>query len=203
MKILKFQKGELGITLVALVITIIILLILAGISIASLTQNGIFEKTKLAREKQKNAQIYENTVLANYENNIESYVNGTRQDSASSIQSGSTILWNYENDSNGKITNAGTSDGTSERVFTGYNINNYDAVVVDVGYDIIENWDFQNSLYINKYDFNKNMLGTLPHSATFSKCPYAVKIDSTNNKIIFVTRGSEYIVIHKVIGIKY
>ena len=39
-----------GITLVALIVTIIILLILAGISIASLTGNRLFEKAKLAKE---------------------------------------------------------------------------------------------------------------------------------------------------------
>ena len=37
-----------GLTLVALVITVIILLILAGISIASLTGSGLFENAKLA-----------------------------------------------------------------------------------------------------------------------------------------------------------
>ena len=55
------KKGENGITLVALVITIIVLLILAGISIVMLTgQNGILnraveakEKTEIAEEKEK------------------------------------------------------------------------------------------------------------------------------------------------------
>ena len=40
-----------GITLVALVITIIILLILAGISISALTNTGIFQKAKDAKQK--------------------------------------------------------------------------------------------------------------------------------------------------------
>ena len=44
-----------GITLVALVITIIILLILAGITISSLTNTGLFEKAKEARDKTANA----------------------------------------------------------------------------------------------------------------------------------------------------
>ena len=61
-----------GITLIALVITVIILLILAGISIAILTGNGLFEKAKLAKEKQENAQIEENEKLLDYENKIES-----------------------------------------------------------------------------------------------------------------------------------
>ena len=41
-----------GITLVALVITIIILLILAGIAISSLTQTGLFSKS--TRSKTEN-----------------------------------------------------------------------------------------------------------------------------------------------------
>ena len=47
----KIKKEQQAITLVALVITIVILLILAGISIASLTGNGLFEKAKQSQEK--------------------------------------------------------------------------------------------------------------------------------------------------------
>ncbi len=56
-----------GITLVALVITIIILLILAGISIAQLTGTGIFAKAEEAKQKYKEAEDLENQILANYE----------------------------------------------------------------------------------------------------------------------------------------
>ena len=52
----KRYKSTKGITLVALVITIIILLILAGISISTLTNTGIFEKAKEAKQKSENAQ---------------------------------------------------------------------------------------------------------------------------------------------------
>ena len=45
-----------GITLVALVITIIILLILAGISISALTNTGIFQKAKDAKQASENAE---------------------------------------------------------------------------------------------------------------------------------------------------
>jgi|GEM_PF-3354448 hypothetical protein len=67
-----------GITLVALVITIIILLILAGVAITTLTQTGLFENAKQAKQKSKNAQELENVTLANYENKIDSTVNGSR-----------------------------------------------------------------------------------------------------------------------------
>lgn len=43
---MKKIKKEKGITLVALIVTIVILLILAGISISSLTNTGIFDKAK-------------------------------------------------------------------------------------------------------------------------------------------------------------
>lgn len=42
-------KRDYGITLVALIITIIILLILAGISIQVLSQTNLFEQAKLAK----------------------------------------------------------------------------------------------------------------------------------------------------------
>ena len=45
-----------GITLIALVITIIILLILAGITISSLTNTGLFKNAKLAKEKTEKEQ---------------------------------------------------------------------------------------------------------------------------------------------------
>ena len=44
------MKGQKGITLVALVITIIILLILAGISIASLSNTGRSEERRVGKE---------------------------------------------------------------------------------------------------------------------------------------------------------
>ena len=51
MLIHKLKKNK-GITLIALVVTIIVLLILAGISISMLTgQNGILNRTQEAKEK--------------------------------------------------------------------------------------------------------------------------------------------------------
>ena len=51
-KLIKIEKFNRGITLISLIITIIILLILSGITITTLTgDNGILTKTKLAREQ--------------------------------------------------------------------------------------------------------------------------------------------------------
>lgn len=69
------MKSQKGITLVALVITIIILLILAGISIASLTGSGLFDKAKKAKNESLNAQNVENAILNEYETTINEYIN--------------------------------------------------------------------------------------------------------------------------------
>ena len=53
-----------GITLVALVITIIVLLILAGISIQSITNTGLFANAKKAKEKSMEGQLKEEISLA-------------------------------------------------------------------------------------------------------------------------------------------
>lgn len=57
-------KSVKGITLIALVITIIILLILAGVTIQGLTGSGLFEKTQLAVNESKYANAAEKVALA-------------------------------------------------------------------------------------------------------------------------------------------
>ena len=69
-------KSSKGITLVALVITIIILLILAGISISALTNTGIFGKAKDAKQKSDEATLDQNIKLDEYESEINAYLPG-------------------------------------------------------------------------------------------------------------------------------
>jgi type II secretory pathway pseudopilin PulG len=71
------MKEQKGITLVALVITIIILLILAAISIATLTgQNGLFNRAKQAKNNTLDSQVAENAALNSYEVGINEALNG-------------------------------------------------------------------------------------------------------------------------------
>ena len=66
------EKSIKGITLVALVITIVILLILAGISIQAITNTGLFENAKRATEESKYANAEEKVkmaVMASYDEN--------------------------------------------------------------------------------------------------------------------------------------
>ena len=61
----ELKQGQLGITLIALVITMVVLLILAGVSIAMLTgNNGILTQAKLAKEKTALAKEEEEKQLA-------------------------------------------------------------------------------------------------------------------------------------------
>ena len=70
-------KTNNGITLVALVITIIILLILATISIQSLTNTGLFKKANEAKEKTQNAAENQAKTLNEYEDELNKYISGT------------------------------------------------------------------------------------------------------------------------------
>ena len=62
------NKEEKGITLIALVITIIVLLILAGVAIAMLSgENGILKKAAEAKTETEKGQEKEETALATAE----------------------------------------------------------------------------------------------------------------------------------------
>ena len=68
---------EKGITLIALVITIIVLLILAGVSIAMLTgENGILTQAQRAKNETEEARVEEENIITDYEDYISQYTNG-------------------------------------------------------------------------------------------------------------------------------
>ena len=92
MKKKKELKKQNGITLVALIVTIIILLILAGISISALTQTGLFSRAKQAEQKSKETQEQENTTLGTYENEIDKYISGKVDEETKKIQADGS--WN-------------------------------------------------------------------------------------------------------------
>lgn len=69
-----FRKNQ-GITLIALVITVIVLLIIAGVTIATLTgENGILTRVQEAKNKTEEAQKDEENILDSYEDKINEYV---------------------------------------------------------------------------------------------------------------------------------
>lgn len=120
------KKNNKGITLIALIITIIILLILAGISISALTQTGIFEKAKEAKQKSENAQEEENKILNNYIAQIDSV--NTISSNRDSSTTNKDLLWsgNYDTcvNSNAKQISGGcTLNGN-------YNIEDYSFILI-------------------------------------------------------------------------
>ena len=71
------KNKDRGITLVALVITIIILLILATISIQSLTNTGLFKNAQKAKDETQNAAENQAKTLNEYEDELNKYISGT------------------------------------------------------------------------------------------------------------------------------
>ena len=70
-----------GITLIALVITIIILLILAGISISALTNQGLFKNAKAAQNTTEKAEKEQGQRLNEYEDEINKYLGNSKEES--------------------------------------------------------------------------------------------------------------------------
>ena len=118
----KILKNTKGITLVALVITIIILLILAGISISALTNTGIFQKAKDAKQKSEDAALDQNTKLDEYENEIDKYLPKQNENSlAKKVKVGNYVAYTPDELDNNALTTlktnlknySGASDNTT------------------------------------------------------------------------------------------
>ena len=90
------RKNMKGITLVALVITIVILLILAGISIQAITNTGLFNKANEAKKQSEIANIKEQIQLEIYAKQAENTGEITEYDLKSILEKYGTI--NYEED---------------------------------------------------------------------------------------------------------
>ena len=113
----KFKRNN-GITLIALVVTIIVLLILAGISIMMLTgQNGILNRAKEAKESTQQAQEYEQTAINNTSDFINSYVNGK---SYEVVEPTNVEDWYFTTESDGTITITGYKGSDTEVVIPNF-----------------------------------------------------------------------------------
>lgn len=124
-----------GITLIALVITIIILLILAGISIVALTNTGLFESAQQAKQETENAQTEENETLNEYEQWLENYTGSsseseTTETLASKVQPGDYVSYTPDEAGTTEILSelsaySGNTDSTknTESTLTQENLN--------------------------------------------------------------------------------
>ena len=84
------RNKDKGITLIALVITIIILLILAGISISALTNQGLFKNAKAAQNATEKAEKEQGQRLNEYEDEINKYL-GNSKDESKDDTKGTTV----------------------------------------------------------------------------------------------------------------
>ncbi len=77
----KLKVREQGITLIALVVTIVVLLILAGVSISMLTgENGIITQAQNSKENTRGGEVKERVEMAANENRTIDYTNGNSDD---------------------------------------------------------------------------------------------------------------------------
>ena len=87
------KKQNRAITLIALIITIVVLLILAGVVInLTMGDNGIIGKVQTAVGKYQNAQEMEEYQIAQYSDEITSHVNGNRDEEIIKLEDINKIL---------------------------------------------------------------------------------------------------------------
>ena len=148
----KLEK-EKGITLIALVITIIVLLILAGVSIAMLTgDNGILTQAKNAKNKTEEAQANEASDLANMESLINEYQSNINIPQVTDEKPGEL----EQEDANTLVINS-----IEDLVFFSNDVtkeNNYEGKTVKLGVNLDFNSDKSyvnpNSTDYEKYGYN-------------------------------------------------
>ena len=114
-------KGKKGITLIALVITVIVLLILAGVTVATLTgDNGLLQKTTTAKQENEESVICEKIKLAYGEWQIAQHT-GTDKTAKKIIED------NLKSTYGDGITNVKVNN---EKVIVNMNINNVDKIYI-------------------------------------------------------------------------
>ena len=129
MKKKKLKKGNEGITLVALVVTIVVLLILAGISLnLVLGQNGIISRAQEARDKTAQAKVNTEKAINALTDEMEAYVKGNESGSGnnggnnggtaadlSKYNIGDEVAYTYDTVSGGYSLTAAKSGYTSDQ----------------------------------------------------------------------------------------
>ena len=177
------EKENLGITLIALVITIIVLLILAGITVAQLSGNGLLERTRIAKNTYKDSELKQENSINEYNSKIDEIV-GNR-----SSTSRKDIIFN-------------TSQSGTREINIEQNVNNWDFIIVyymvaantsgSIVFDTTETSTYHPT-YCNSYEY----------------CLGSVDLNVETNKITMTVTGSSstwnqttYSYLTKAIGVK-
>lgn len=178
-------KNKRGITLVSLVITIIILLILAGIGINALKQTNLFEQSKQSKNSMSNAQNIENNTLLSYESMI------------------NEIIGNRENEEH----NVGTNIEKIELI--GTNLGTNITIPVGVKYVIVSNtyWTRSGINCVNSSKLSSNTNSTILTSQSSSSYIGSngsgtwvvfAKIDDISQSANLTFVGSDYNVVYAI-----
>ena len=140
-----------GITLIALVVTIIVLLILAGIALnLTIGQNGIFSRAQTAANTWRNAETNEQLAMGELEDWMDGYMNGNGGNQGGDYNTGTTVEEArnqnkpFENDTT--ITDSCTP-ANSIRVPEGFKIAKDSALTVEDGI-VIEDKDGNQFVWI-------------------------------------------------------
>ena len=207
-----------GITLVALVITIIILLILAGVAITALTQTGLFENAKQAKNAMENAQTKENAILEGYANEINAFISNNRDEVE---KSGSKINNLLDNSIEIPLkTPNGAWSYINQTIQLNDSIKNYDQIIFNIDekegnsmfrreeryflkknieYNNSENEDLEKELYLSSTTLRGgNTVAVYELSAWFKdEKNLFIYVGGTNDSFITAIR------IKSIYGIKY
>ena len=177
----KQRKNSNGITLIALVITIIVLLILAGVSISMLTgDNGILTQAQNAKNRTEEAQKEEENTLNNYESYLNSYsgINTEFTDSLGNkviIPEGFRVLNPGDNVEDGIIIEDVTHGATAGSQF----------VWIPVGENIKKEDGSKFDIILGRYIYKED--GTIDTELSKTKPTDQLKTNSTN--LYYYTEG--------------
>ena len=181
------RKNSKGITLIALVITIVVLLILAGITIAALNgDNGILTRAKEAKEKTIKAQQEEIAELRKIEDNINENISNTVVEKVTDKNPG--VLENDISESNVYVIKS-----IEDLVSFSYNVRNgntYEGKTVKLGINL----DFNSSKsYVDafrtdyeKYGYNGELKTLLTSGEGFNP----IGTTSNVNKDLYTFSGN-------------
>ena len=116
----KVAKGMQGITLIALVVTIIVLLILAGIALnLTIGENGIFSRAEKAANTWRNAESNEQLALGELANWIDDYTPKPAKSLVQAFKDGEIEIGDYINykPNSGTYTSSGDKNGYGNQTF--------------------------------------------------------------------------------------
>ena len=126
------KKSQNGITLVALVITIIILLILAGVTLSIVFNGGIIEKSANAVDKYENSSANEKNQMEWTQNMFDKfYHNATNRSAYNQEENGVDIITGFNNNDSGVVSYVVEKDDDHAVICSGqsslqYSINSQD-----------------------------------------------------------------------------